>query len=158
MHLAVDWWASLGRMGTRYPTTLLSWGVGIVSLLLFHSWGVDGQRLSVRGSLEVFMRHRMPALMVVAGVTALLPLGPDYYLGIGGELGVLRVALAVLLVGVAAGMVCVSWWLLVALMWPLGLVKRGFTERCCIPIRPAHLRADEQKLGLPRALVCNGAR
>lgn len=71
----------------------------------------------------------MPLLMVVAGVIGLLPLGPDYYLGIGDELGVLRAVLAVLLVGVAAGMVCISWWLLVALMWPLRLLGRGSTER-----------------------------
>jgi glycosylphosphatidylinositol deacylase len=72
----------------------------------------------------------MPALMGVAGVIALLPLGPDYYLGIGDELGVLRAVLAALLVGVAAGMVCVSWWLLVALMWPLRLLGRGSIQRC----------------------------
>lgn len=130
MHLSVDWWASVGRIGTRYPTTLLSWGVGIVALLLFHSWGLDGQQLSVRESLGVFVKHRMPALMVVAGVIALLPLGPNYYLGVGNELGVLRAVLAVLLVGVATGMVCVSWWLLVALMWPFRLLGRGSIQRC----------------------------
>ena len=72
----------------------------------------------------------MPALMAVAGVIALLPLGPNHYLGIGSELGLLRAVLAALLVGVAAGMVCVSWWLLVALMWPLRLLGRGSIQRC----------------------------
>ncbi|KAH0840233.1 PGAP1-like protein-domain-containing protein [Lanmaoa asiatica] len=127
--LSVDWWASVGRMGTRYPTTLLSWSVGIVSLSLFHSWHVDGQQLSVRESLGVFVRHRMPALMVVTGMIALLPWGPNYYLGIGDDLGVLRAVLAVLLVGVAVGMVCVSWWVLVVLMWPLRWLGRGFIQR-----------------------------
>lgn len=71
----------------------------------------------------------MLALMAVAGVIALFPSGPDYYLGIGDELGMLRAVLAVLLVGVAAGMVWVSWWLLVALMWPLRLLGRGSIQR-----------------------------
>jgi len=129
VRLSVDWWASVGRIGTRYPTTLLSWGVGIVSLLLFHSWGLDGQQLSVGGSLGVFVRHRMPTLMAVAGVVALLPLGPNHYLGIGDELGMLRAVLAAVLVGVATGMVCLSWWLLAVLMWPLGLLGRGSIQR-----------------------------
>ncbi|KAG8218976.1 PGAP1-like protein-domain-containing protein [Butyriboletus roseoflavus] len=127
--LSVDWWASVGRIGTRYPTTLLSWGIGIVSLLLSHSWRLDGQQMSVYASLSVFVRHRMPALMAIAGVIALLPLGPNYYLGIGDELGVLRAVLAVFFVGVATGMVCVSWWGLMALMWPLRLLGRGFIPR-----------------------------
>ncbi|KAI9574304.1 PGAP1-like protein-domain-containing protein [Boletus coccyginus] len=129
VRLSVDWWASLGRIGTRYPTTLLSWGVGIVSFLLFHSWGLDGQHLSVGESLGVFVRHRMPTLMAVTGLVALLPLGPNYYLGIGDESGMLRAVLAALLVGVAVGMVCISWWLLAALMWPLRLLGRGSIQR-----------------------------
>lgn len=67
--------------------------------------------------------------MAITGVVALLPFGPDYYLGIGDELGMLRAVLAALLVGVATGMVCVSWWGLVALMWPLRLLGRGFIQR-----------------------------
>lgn len=119
----------MGRIGTRYPTTLLSWGIGIVSLLLFYSWRLDGEQLSVRESLGVFVRCRMPTLMVVSGMIALLPLGPNYYLGIGDELGILRAVLAVLLVGLATGMVCISWWLLVAFMWPLRLLGRGSIQR-----------------------------
>lgn len=99
----------------------------------------------------------MPALMVVAGMIALLPLGPDYYLGIGNELGLLRAVLAALLVSVVAGMVCVSWWLLVALMWPLRLLRRGFIQRYCITARPAHLRADDWKAGNSKT-VYGGAR
>lgn len=138
----------MGRVGTRYPTTLLSWGVGIVSLLLFHSWGIDGQQLSVPDSLGVFVRRRMPGLMVVAGVVAMLPLGPDYYLGIGNELGMLRAVLAVLVVGVAVGLVCVSWWLLVALLWPLRLLRRGFTQRYCTTTQPhiSELTIGKQKI------------
>ncbi|KIK96129.1 hypothetical protein PAXRUDRAFT_139136 [Paxillus rubicundulus Ve08.2h10] len=117
--LAVDWWATAGSMGTRYPTTLLSWGVGIVSLILFHSWSVDGQRLSVRELLGAFVRRTMPTLMVISAVVGLLPLGPECHLGIAGELRAVSAVLAVALVGVATGMVCVSWWMLVALMWLL---------------------------------------
>jgi len=129
MLLSVDWWASVGRTGPRYTTTLLSWSVGIVSLLLFHFWSLEGQQLSVHESLGVFVRRRMLPLMVVLGVFALFPLGPDYCLGVGEEIGMLRALLAVVLVGVATGMVCVSWWILVALMWPLKFVGLGFIQR-----------------------------
>ncbi|KAF9226838.1 PGAP1-domain-containing protein [Gyrodon lividus] len=129
LFLTVDWWATAGRIGTRYPTTLVSWGVGIVSLILFHSWSVEGQQLSVRELLGLFVRRTMPTLMAVSAVGALLPLGPEYHLGIANELGAVNAVLAVFLVGVAAGMVCVSWWMLVALMWPLKFAGRIFAPR-----------------------------
>jgi glycosylphosphatidylinositol deacylase len=128
LFLSVDWWATAGRMGMRYPTTLLSWGVGIVSLLLFHSWSA-GQQLSVRELLGVFVRRTMPTLMAVSAAVALLPLGPEYHLGNAGELRAVSAVLAVFLVGVAAGMVCVSWWILVALMWLLKPAGKIFAPR-----------------------------
>ncbi|KAF9236219.1 PGAP1-like protein-domain-containing protein [Melanogaster broomeanus] len=118
LSLAVDWWATAGRIGTRYPTTLLSWGIGIVSLLLFQAWSAQGQQLSVGELLGMFVRRTMPTLMAVSAVVALLPVGPEYHLGIAGEMGMgaASAVLAVFLVGIAAGVVCVSWWVLVGLM------------------------------------------
>ena len=99
----------------------------------------------------------MLALMAVAGVIALFPSGPDYYLGIGDELGMLRAVLAVLLVGVAAGMVWVSWWLLVALMWPLRLLGRGSIQRYDVS-QCFYLRADDRSAGNRKKSVCDGGR
>jgi glycosylphosphatidylinositol deacylase len=115
-------------MGVRYPTTLLSWGAGIVSLLLFHSWS-GGQQLSVRESLGVFVRRTMPTSMAVSAVVALLPLGPEYHLGNVGELRAVSAVQAVFLVGVVAGMVCVSWSMIVALTWLLKSAGKIFAPR-----------------------------
>jgi glycosylphosphatidylinositol deacylase len=37
--LNVDWWTTIGRCATRYPTTLATWAVGVVALLMFRAWG-----------------------------------------------------------------------------------------------------------------------
>ncbi|KIJ69807.1 hypothetical protein HYDPIDRAFT_104430 [Hydnomerulius pinastri MD-312] len=126
LFLTIDWWATAGRIGTRYPTTLLSWGIGIVSLLLFHSWGSEDHQLSVSESLRAFVKTTMLKLMGISALTAILPLGPDYHLGNGGEIGVMSGLLAGLLVVVATGMVCVTWWVLVALLWPLKFSAKIF--------------------------------
>jgi hypothetical protein len=34
----VDWPATFGRWASRYPTTLVSWAVGVVSLVMFGAW------------------------------------------------------------------------------------------------------------------------
>lgn len=39
--IQVDWWSTLGRFGSRYATTVLSWSVGVVSLILFETWEVN---------------------------------------------------------------------------------------------------------------------
>jgi hypothetical protein len=41
----VDWWSTLGRLGSRYPLTVLSWTVGVVALVLFGAWE-DGNQSS----------------------------------------------------------------------------------------------------------------
>lgn len=40
-HITVDWSATLGRWGSRYFTTLASWAIGIVALLIFEAWGLS---------------------------------------------------------------------------------------------------------------------
>ena len=128
--LTLDWWGSLGALGTRYSTTLLSFCVAIVSLVLFHAWRPTERSQSVSESLETFVRGTMPWLMGVAAIAALLPLGLEWYLGLGGELGLLASIWAVLFVGLASGLVCLSWWLLQALMWPLQFIATAIISRC----------------------------
>ncbi|KAI5993604.1 PGAP1-like protein-domain-containing protein [Pisolithus albus] len=120
--LTLDWWGTLGRIGTRYPTTLLSFCVGIVSVVLFRAWRPGAQPQRVSESLETFVRRVMPQLMAVAALMALLPLSHKWYLGLSGELGLPASFLAVFLVGLATGLVCLSWWVLRLLIWPLGFV------------------------------------
>ena len=41
--LGIDWWASLGRMAARYPTTLGCWAIGVVAVILFEAWKTGDQ-------------------------------------------------------------------------------------------------------------------
>ncbi|KAG2134442.1 PGAP1-like protein-domain-containing protein [Suillus bovinus] len=122
--LTIDWWATIGRIATRYPTTLVSWAVGVVALLMFHAWRESGKGSmpSVSQSLVAFIRHLLPKSLAASFVVALLPLSPGYYLGTRGEpfLGLLAPVLLV----VATGLVCASWWLILLLMWPLRFISR----------------------------------
>ncbi|KAG2157116.1 PGAP1-like protein-domain-containing protein [Suillus clintonianus] len=122
--LTIDWWATIGRIATRYPTILISWSSGVVALLMFHAWRESGKGSmpSVQQSLVTFICRPMPKLLVASFVVALLPLSPGYYLGTRGEsfLGFLAPVLLV----VATGLVCVSWWFILLLMWPLRLFTR----------------------------------
>ncbi|KAG1753485.1 PGAP1-like protein-domain-containing protein [Suillus lakei] len=141
--LTIDWWATIGRIATRYPTTLISWGVGVVTLLMFQAWRESGKGSmpSVQQSLVTFICRPMPKLLAASFVVSLLPLSPDYYLGTRGEpfFGFLAPVLLV----VATGLVCVSWWFILLLMWPLRLLTR------LLPAKGR--RYDDQ--GMPRSTV-----
>jgi len=73
---------------------------------------------SVQDSLSNYSRYTFQKLFVVSFVVALLPLPVTYYTGTGGELFFAPIAPLLLLT--ASGLVCVSWWLLAFLMWPIG--------------------------------------
>ncbi|KAG1756758.1 PGAP1-like protein-domain-containing protein [Suillus paluster] len=143
--LTVDWWATIGRIATRYPTALISWSVGVVAFLMFYAWRESGKGSmpSVHQSLAVFICRPMPKLLAASFVVALLPLSPDYYLGTRGEpfLGLLAPVLLV----VATGLVSVSWWCILLLMWPLRLLTR---------LLPANRRRYDD-LGMPRSTVAS---
>ena len=38
VELSVDWWATIGRWGTRYGTAAACWAVGIVAILMWDTW------------------------------------------------------------------------------------------------------------------------
>ncbi|KAG1905635.1 PGAP1-like protein-domain-containing protein [Suillus fuscotomentosus] len=141
--LTIDWWATIGRIATRYPTTLISWAVGVVVLLMFHAWRESGKGSmpNVSQSLVAFICHLLPKLLVASFVVALLPLSPGYYLGTRGE--PFLAFLAPVLLVVATGLVCVSWWLVLLLMWPLRFLTR------LLP--PKSRRYDE--LSMPRSTI-----
>ncbi|KAI9064870.1 GPI-inositol-deacylase [Trametes sanguinea] len=130
IELSVDWWASIGRWGSRYATAAACWAVGIVAILLWDLWRlVEGGALvpDVRSSLELFVRRRMPWLVALAYAVSLLPLRAGVWLGNRGD--PVFAPLAALLLPIAFGLVCVSWWLLLALIWPLKSVMRRFGRR-----------------------------
>lgn len=59
-----------------------------------------------------------------------IPLPVDYFVGNGGEMLFAPVAPVLLLI--ASGLVIVSWWALIILMWPLGKVRMLFFKRSVI--------------------------
>lgn len=40
----LDWSATLGRWASRYPTTLVSWAVGVVAIVLLGAWHTNDMR------------------------------------------------------------------------------------------------------------------
>ena len=71
-------------------------------------------------SLAVFSARILPKLLVTSFFVSFVPFPVDYYLGNEGH--PLFAPLAPLLLLVATGMVCVSWWTLEVLMWSIGKV------------------------------------
>ena len=122
--LTIDWWATTGRIGIRYPTILVCWSIGVVALLMFYAWreSRSGPMPSVQQSLVSFISGPMLKYLVGSLVVALLPLGPKYYLGTQGEPFFALLAPAILVV--ATGLVSVSWWLTLVLIWSLRLPGR----------------------------------
>ncbi|KAI9000694.1 GPI-inositol-deacylase [Trametes punicea] len=125
--LSVDWWASIGRWGSRYATAAACWAVGVVGIILWDLWGsVEGGApiASVWASLQFFVRRRMPWLILLSFLISLLPLRVGLWLGNGGD--IVFAPLAVLLLPITFGIVCVTWLLLLTLLWPLQQILKRF--------------------------------
>ncbi|PIL37457.1 hypothetical protein GSI_01151 [Ganoderma sinense ZZ0214-1] len=76
VELSVDWWATIGRWGTRYGTAAASWAVGIVAILMYDTWRlVEGGASvpDVKTSLDWFARERLPYLVIASYFASLLP-------------------------------------------------------------------------------------
>jgi len=52
LSISIDWPATLGRWATRYGTSAVIWGVGVVSLITFHSVDPNGALSSQSGFLD----------------------------------------------------------------------------------------------------------
>jgi len=146
--LTIDWPTTLGRLALRYPTTLLTWSIGVVAIILFTAWGIgdfgggksvycfiaENPRVqfnsampSVGQSLVLYSRRTLGKLLLTSVLVALLPIPADYYLGTGGE--ILFAPIAPVLVLIASGLVFVSWGLLKSLIWLLAILKRFIPGR-----------------------------
>ncbi|KAK7054117.1 GPI inositol-deacylase [Favolaschia claudopus] len=130
LDLSIDWFATLGRWASRYFTVLPTWAIGVVAVILFQAWGageVTGQVPAVEESLTTFTGTSLRRLLICSIALSAVPLAEKYYLGNNGEL--LLSAIAPLLLLISTGFVVVSWWMLRALMFPLGFLRMGASRR-----------------------------
>ncbi|KAK7470270.1 GPI inositol deacylase [Stygiomarasmius scandens] len=131
-YLAIDWVATIGRWPTRYFTTIASWAVGIVSIILFQVFDSTENDASTsvpspQQSLNTFCRKTIPKLLLASYVTALVPFPPEYFIGTSGNLAL--ALLAPFFILLATGLVCTSWLVLVILMWPIAKISSLFIGR-----------------------------
>lgn len=146
IRIAIDWPATAGRWTTRYFTTLATWSVAIVALTIFGSWA-EAERCgvpvsSVPDSLSRFAGNHFRKLVLACFLVSFAPLPESYYLGTRGQ--PVFAPISVLLITLACGLVCMSWWVLVALMWPIGKLAEALS-------RPT-TRAGNQSAGRGTAL------
>ncbi|KAL1664296.1 PGAP1-like protein-domain-containing protein [Schizophyllum commune] len=141
IRISIDWPTTVGRWTTRYFTTLATWCVAIVALTIFVAWS-EAERTgvpvaSVPYSLEHFIGVHMRKLVLACFVMSFAPLPESLYLGTRGE--PLFAPISALLIALAGGLVYASWWLLVALMWPIGKIAGVLS-------RPTS-RPEKQRIG-----------
>ncbi|PBK69980.1 PGAP1-domain-containing protein [Armillaria solidipes] len=124
--LEIAWTATVGRWASRYFTTIISWVIGIVSLIMLELWRISDEGVvltpTVAQSLDFFCRRRLPALLLGSSVFSIVPLPTNYFLGTKGE--PFFSPLAPLFMAIAFGFVVVSYWFLFALLWPLRLLSK----------------------------------
>ncbi|TFY70018.1 hypothetical protein EVG20_g2909 [Dentipellis fragilis] len=122
----VDSWGTLGRIATRAWAALPGWALGVVLCAWFFAWSIGeagAPMPSVLQSLELFVKKALPTLLAISFGLALLPLPADYLLGNSGE--AVLAPLAPVLLLIATGLVCVSWFILLALIWPFSRILRS---------------------------------
>ncbi|KAJ7129279.1 PGAP1-like protein-domain-containing protein [Mycena epipterygia] len=131
LDLSIDWPATLGRWASRYFTVLPTWATGVVAVILFQAWGMSENTgapvPTVQQSLAMFTGKPLRRLLLCSAVLSVVPLPEKFYLGNRGE--PLFSAIAPLLLLISSGFVCVSWWVLQSLIWPLGKLGRGGFRR-----------------------------
>ncbi|TFK43831.1 GPI-inositol-deacylase [Crucibulum laeve] len=132
LHISIDWRGTLGRWASRYLSTLVSWAAGVSALVLFYArTAVDygGKFIflpampTVTESLAIYGRQMIHQLLPLSLVVAFLPLPEIYFLGNTGE--PLLAPIGPLILLIASGLVCVSWWILSALLLAIGKVSKA---------------------------------
>ena len=153
IEISVDWWATIGRWGTRYGPAAACWAVGIMAIITFDIWklveGGGGLKSpgsyestnplttapipDVKSSLEFFARKRLPLLTVLSLFISVLPLRVGLWLGNSGA--PVFAPLSVFLLIIAFGLVCAMWLLLVVLLWPIRRLIKLFGRQvdCFMP-------------------------
>jgi GPI inositol-deacylase len=79
-------------------------------------------------SLANLGTETLPKLLVFSFIISFVPLPENYYLGNRGE--PMFAPLAPFLLLLATGIVCLSWWVLQVLMWPIRKFGPSAFGRC----------------------------
>ncbi|KAH9482359.1 GPI inositol-deacylase [Psilocybe cubensis] len=124
-NLDIDWFATMGRWASRYLTTLVAWSAGVATIIIFLAWSQqesdpNGLIPGIGESISLYTRLLFRFLLPGSFFLATLPLPVMLYLGNNGTF--FLTLLAPLLLFVASGTVCVSWWLLCVLLAITGKV------------------------------------
>ncbi|KAJ7591454.1 PGAP1-like protein-domain-containing protein [Mycena floridula] len=136
--LGIDWTATFGRWASRYFTALATWSVGLVALIIFHGWGLYEKTSvmpSVHESLTVFGHRRIPRLLLGSFFVSFLPLSEKYLLGNSGN--PYFAVISPLLLLIAFGLVCVSWWILIIALWSIALLRSRLVNSNVTSNKPA---------------------
>jgi hypothetical protein len=78
-------------------------------------------------ALYNFCLRTLPKLSLFFVVLGLLPLPINYFMGNGGD--PVFALVAPVLITMSTGLVCISWWILETIAWPMGLVVRILPAR-----------------------------
>ncbi|KAF9450963.1 GPI-inositol-deacylase [Macrolepiota fuliginosa MF-IS2] len=130
LEISIDWPASLGRWASRYLITTISWTAGISAMLLFLGLGMYDRGApmpSIAQSTQYYGRILLRFMLPASLLASFLPWPTGFYLGLGGS--GLFAPLAPLILLIASGLVIVSWWNLVVLIWMLRPLRRVFVVR-----------------------------
>jgi len=135
--ISIDIPASLGRCASRYLNGMVSWGIGVVSIVIFLAWSKEdfGRKESIYpgGEILICVIGPLPSLGETLGdytrvllfyllpasfILSFVPLSKSLYLGNAGT--AIFSPLAPLMLTTASGLVVISWWILYSLLCLLG--------------------------------------
>ncbi|KAF8165658.1 GPI-inositol-deacylase [Crassisporium funariophilum] len=119
--IAIDLSATLGRWSSRYLHTLISWAAGVAVISVFLAWSQEdhgGSVPSVPQSLDLYGRGLFRYLILASLLMSVIPLPESIYLG--NKSSLLFAPIAPLILLIASGLVCVSWYMLVLLLTVIG--------------------------------------
>lgn len=141
--VSIDWPATLGRWATRYGTSAVVWALGVVAVVIFHSWEADGTRSSflreraliisapggippVSASLHRYGSLLVRRLLLASFLFSFVPLPESYYLGNAGK--PIFAFIAPLVLMISSGLVVMVWWILCSLLY-MGSKINGIVSR-----------------------------
>lgn len=81
---------------------------------------------SVSETLSLFVRGILFRLLGVSFVVSLLPLPQDYVLGNSG--GIFFALLTPFILLLVTGLIIVSWWVILIVMFPIRILARNFAR------------------------------
>lgn len=140
--ISFDWYATLGRWASRYLHAVISWAAGIASVIVFTAWGQEEQGVpmpSIQESLARYSRFLFRYFLPGSLVFSVMPLSEMFYLGNNGNLLLAPIAPLILLI--ASGLVCVSWWILAGLLSVIGQASSFL------------IGSRKENVGVPRSTV-----